>query len=345
MTGSAQRDLDRTVLDAAADWRMRMDAPGWSASDEAALEAWLAADEAHERAFAHTGEVWDYFDEHAAAPEMMRARRDAIDRAHRTAGRRWSGPGRMLRLPAGRIAAGLAAAVVLAAGLYPVLDGSTAYQTGMGERRVVTLKDGSRLSLDGSTRVTVDYSRDARRLKLVRGQARFDVAKDVTRPFSVAARDRTVIATGTAFNIDMLEPEVRVTLIEGKVVILPRRTPALLARTPAGAKAIELHSGQQLVSAVDAAPTIAPANLAETTAWQAGKIIFDDEPLAEAVQRVNRYSNRKVVVEGAAARATRVSGVFEAGDTAAFVGAVTYYLPVKAAQRSDEIILTGDQGG
>lgn len=335
----AADDLPDDAMEAAAAWRVRMDEAAWSPADDAELDVWLAADERHAQAFEQTGAVWDFFDVNAAEPEMMRARRDAIDRAQRAAGRRWSGPGRFVRLPGyGRIAAGLAAVAVLAAGIYPLVDGKVSYGTGLGERRVVTLADGSKVSLDALTRVSVDYSKSARRLTLIRGQARFDVAKDVTRPFSVAARDRTVVATGTAFNIDLLAPEVRVTLIEGRVVVLPR------ARSTAPAKSVELRTGQQLVATADAAPTVAPANLAETTAWQQGKIIFDDEPLEDAVARVNRYSKRKIALGDAAARATRVSGVFEAGDTAAFVGAVTYYLPVRADETGDEIVLTGDQG-
>ena len=122
------------VLDAAAGWRMRMDEPGWSFADEQALEAWLAQDETHAEAFARTGQVWDFFEEHAAAPEMMRARRDAIDRAQRKA----AGPGWLLRAPApARIAAGIAAAVVLGAGVYPLVDGKDVYRTDLGERPVI----------------------------------------------------------------------------------------------------------------------------------------------------------------------------------------------------------------
>ena len=108
------------VLDAAAGWRLRMDESGWTPADEAALEAWLAEDDSHAEAFARTGDVWDFFEEHAAAPEMMRARRDAIDRAQRRAGGRWVGAARLMRLPApAKIAAGIAAAAVLGAGAWP----------------------------------------------------------------------------------------------------------------------------------------------------------------------------------------------------------------------------------
>lgn len=320
------------VLDAAAAWRLRMDEPSWSPADEVALEAWLAEDDSHADAFARTGDVWDFFEEHAAAPEMMRARRDAIDRAQRRAGGRWAGAARLMRLPApAKIAAGIAAAAVLGASAWPLVDGVDVYRTGFGERRVVTLTDGSKLSLDGRTKIEVRYSRGARELKLVSGQARFDVARDPLRPFKVAARDQTVVATGTAFNIDVSAPVVCVTLIEGRAVVLDRD--ALKA------KPVELRGGQQLTAPTDAPAKVEVANLSETTAWQQGKIIFDDEPLARAVERVNRYSQRQVVVGDAAASAQRVSGVFDAGDLDAFVEAVTYYLPVDAETSDDRVVL------
>jgi transmembrane sensor len=89
---------------------------------------------------------------------------------------------------------------------------------------------------------------------------------------------------------------------------------------------------------------VTKANLTRATAWQNGKIIFDDEPLAEAAARVNRYTDKKVVVEGAA-KAERVSGVFDAGDVDAFVEAVTYYLPVKAARTGGQVVLHGAANG
>ena len=105
-------------------------------------------------------------------------------------------------------------------GSYTWLNRPDDYQTAAGERRVVTLADGSRLSLDASSEVTVQYRKHARDLHLLKGQARFDVAHDKSRPFSVVAGNQRVIATGTAFNIDMAGPKVFVTLIEGHVVVV-----------------------------------------------------------------------------------------------------------------------------
>jgi len=326
----------QALLEEAAGWRMRMDEPGWTLADEEALDAWLAADPLHEEAFERTGEVFGFFEEHAAAPEMMRARRDAIDRAQRQASGRWAGPrGWLVRMPQpARIAAGIAAAAVLGAGIYPLVDGKDVYATKFGERRVVTLADGSKLSLDGQTKIVVRYTRGAREVQLVAGQARFDVASDALRPFKVAARDETVAANGGAFNVDASAPVLCVTQISGQATVLG---PDALHTRP-----VELHTGEQLIATAE--PRVTRASITRATAWQNGKLIFDDEPLAEAAARVNRYSDKKVVVEGAA-NSQRVSGVFDAGDLDAFVEAVTYYLPVKAARTGDRVVLQGAPAG
>lgn len=330
------------MFEAAMVWRQRMDDAAWSADDEADFEVWLQADERHQRLFDVSGEVWTYFDDHVTSPELIRARRALLGRVQGQATARWSGATALLQMPRRRLAAGLVAAAVLGigAGVWPLATQGQVYQTGVGERRVVILKDGSVLSLDALSRVTVRYTKDARQLTLKRGQARFDVAHNPSRPFSVTARDQTVVATGTAFNIDIVKPEVRVTLIEGRVLISPKAklVPALAPSKPP--KPVELRAGQTLVTPVDTArPTIEAADIAQATAWQQGKLDFDGVPLAEAVERVNRYTDRKIRIADAKAGAALVYGSFDAGDVDAFIGAVNGFLPVRAVRGPEGVTL------
>ena len=109
---------------------------------------------------------------------------------------------------------------------------------------------------------------------LLKGQARFDVAHDKSRPFSVVAGNQRVIATGTAFNIDMAGPKVFVTLIEGHVVVVNEDNEGRW----------ELRAGQQLAALPSMPPQIMPANTAKVTAWTIGQIMFDDEPLSSVVE-------------------------------------------------------------
>ena len=346
MTDPVHIDDETSPLQAAAIWRMRREAAGWSPQDEAAFQAWLAADDLHRRAFERTGSVWDLVDSQAATPDIMVIRRDALHRAQRTARGRmaqWRRGGIEISRR-GALSAAAAVAAVAAVGAWPILHPGEVYATGLNERRIVTLKDGSRVSLDAMTKVAVHYTDEARRLTLLRGQARFDVAHDVSRPFSVRARDRTVVATGTAFNIDLFEDKARVTLIEGRVIVMPAHEDSGPLPRPGSShlprKAVELRAGQQLVAADDAPGRIVSnVDLQQTTAWQQGKLMFDREPLAEAVARMNRYSERKIVIGDPAAAAIEISGAFDAGDTKGFLEAVTTYLPVTATAGKDGVTL------
>jgi transmembrane sensor len=335
-------DLTDEMIESAVAWRLRMDGADWTAADEAELETWLQADERHPLALGCSGQVWSFFDQHATSPELLGAHRALLGRVERQARGRWTGPAAVLRMPGRRMAAGfMAAAVLCGAAVWPLATQGQVYQSDVGERRVVILKDGSVLSLDAMSRVTVRYTKGARRLKLERGQARFDVAHDPSRPFTVAVRDQSVVATGTAFNIDMTEPEVRVTLIQGRVLVLSKAKALRLGPQPRSSKPVELHAGQVLVTPPDApAPHVQTADIEQVMAWQQGKLDFENEPLGEAVEKVNRYTDRKIKVADTRAAAVRVSGAFDAGDVNAFIGAVTGFLPVRAIEGRDGVILT-----
>ena len=193
------------------------------------------------------------------------------------------------------------------------------------------------------SKVAVRYTKAERRLTLERGQARFDVAHEASRPFSVTARDRQIIATGTAFNVDMLAPEVRVTLIEGRVIVL-QQSQGPLRPAASGSKAVALRAGQSLVANEDGGATkVATADLAQATAWQQGQLVFNDEPLAQAVERINRYTSQNIAVADDTVGAITVSGTFNAGDVDAFVESVNNFLPVHAVTGPDGLILELDQ--
>ena len=325
MSRTAARDSEalRRLTEAAA-WRVRLTEDDADTSE--AFEAWLA-DPLNEAAWDQVQAPWREIGEKATSPELMAARAGALARARRHGRLRWASTGR------GRIAASVAA-LFIAAGGYGGWRWADAqpdvYRTTLGERRVVPLPDGSRVSLDSGSKIRIRYTNDARKLELVAGQARFDVAKDVRRPFSVTARDQTVVATGTAFNVDLLGPKVLVTLIEGKVVVLREKA----RRTGPDPAPIALDAGEQLVSAPAAPPRVHTISVERATSWESGQLTFADEPLAAVAERVSRYAEAPITVAPNAA-AMRVSGVFRAGDVDAFVDMVTSYLPVEADAESD----------
>ncbi|MEJ1969090.1 MAG: FecR domain-containing protein [Rhizomicrobium sp.] len=324
IAGQAQR-----IAEAAA-WQMRLREADLQSTSE--FEDWLK-DADNAAAWAQAMAMWDFLGDQAREPEIVAAREGALGSVRRSMIRRRS------RFDWHRLAAAAAVAVLTLAGGWVGLRWLGApddYTTAFGERRVVTLADGSHVSLDSDSEVTVRYSRTARELNLVKGQARFDVAHDVQRPFSVLAGNQKVVATGTAFNIDLTQPKVLVTLIEGHVVIFDEdrneTAAGSLAVSPSRTSAsVELHAGQQLIAARAYPPRIESANVQRVTAWTAGQLIFSDEPLSDVVARVSHYSATPIVVSDPSLGKERVTGVFNTGDVAGFLDIVTQALPVRAS--------------
>jgi transmembrane sensor len=327
----------------AALWATRLAEGPLSERDEADLQGWLDADPANGAEMEAVVGAWASVDRYAAAPELMAMREAVLVTARRAHTRRtgWT----LVRplLPRAAMAAGLALAIA-GAGFAWWLTPRT-ISTGQGERQVVALSDGSKISLDAATVVKVRYTGDRRRLWLERGRAKFDVAKDPLRPFSVASGGKVVVATGTAFSVELLQKQVRVVLYEGHVAVLDRSETGgpdnLLAEH-------ELRPGRELITAVDGAPTaptvVSAADPVRTLSWEGGQLVFEDEPLSSVVERLNRYSDTPLKIGDAAVGRTRVSGVFRVGDTNAFLQGVTATFGVQVDRGPDAIELRSKTG-
>lgn len=344
----------------AAAWRVRLaEAPQGHGPE---FSAWLALDPANRAAWRCVQAPWNMLGQQSTAPGVIHLRHAALQHAHHAmrGNLLWL---KRFRRPA--LLAGAAACVLaIAASFLWQQQHQQVFRTGFGERRVVTLSDGSQITLDARTEVKVRYTADARTLALVRGQARFDVAHDVARPFSVTAEGHKVIATGTAFDVDMLGKKLTVTLLKGHVVVLPQNMPTVpwvpdAARsgagsaTPAGAasltasidgtamRRIYLDPGEQLVMSAQGTARISHVDLERVTAWERGEIDFDNRRLSSVVEIMNRYGPRHIVIDDARAGNLRISGVFEEGDVDGFVSTIAAYLPVTAHERPDgEVVLT-----
>ena len=329
---SRYRDLppdERRRLEAAAALQLRLEE---GVLPDAEQQGWLS-DTRNREAFEAVEEAHRTVDDLATSPQLIEMRRAALERVQRAAAAQQKPRRASSRL----IAAALVCLAIAAGTSYGVLSRLGTYETDVGERRLVSLADSSRISMDADTELHVDYSAAARAITLDHGRARFDVSHDPSRPFTVTAGGQTVVAIGTSFDVERLDSAVLVTLLQGEVVI-KNAAPAPAAAEPAEHRPpVSLSAGEQLVASAGAKPVVAPANLQTASAWEAGHLVFKDEPLDRALARVNRYTAHPVQVDAAAA-GIRISGVFNAGDVSAFVSAVTSYFPVEATTTSDNAI-------
>ncbi|MBC9033775.1 FecR family protein [Sphingomonas sp. JC676] len=303
-------------------WRIDAEAAAWIArlqssdrcdATDDALRAWLHADSAHEQAFERATEIWGILPGAALV-----AANGAGTPSVRSAMQR---PARSLRPPP---AWGLALAACL---LLVVLGGgaswwmtnrSLGYSTQLGEQKVATLKDGTRIALNSDTALAIDYEDDFRRVRLDRGEAMFEVAPNAHRPFIVTAGDRTVRAVGTSFIVRRADGGVVVTLIEGKVVI----NQIGAARSQPVDAPTMLRAGERLTITPDAPSLIDQPSMEAATAWRRGQAVFTDVPLSTAVGELNRYGGPRITIGDPRLASLRVSGVFATNDTAEFASAI-----------------------
>ena len=332
---SAFRDLtpdQQKRLEEAAGWQLKLTRDPSSRNSVEYLR-WCS-DSRNASAREAVGAAWSSVGALGTAPEVLELRRQAQARLREAGARRWNP--RTVKLGAAAAALGLVmiGAVVLCLSLFR----PTYYQTDIGERRIVALPDGSRISMDSATRVGVTYQKAARSITLERGRSRFDVAHDASRPFTVTAGPQTVVAVGTSFDVERLQSRVLITLIQGQVVIKSAPTTATQETTSQPEKPISLKAGEELVVARNVRPAIVAADLTVARAWEAGRVLFRDEPLGDAVARVNRYTTQPIMIDPSIA-SIRFSGVFNAGDVGSFVSAVTSYFPVQASTTGAKGIL------
>jgi transmembrane sensor len=308
-------------LEEAAGWFTRLKQTPVS---EAAIDAffeWRRAPE-NEKAYAEVEARWRQADRVRNDPELVALTEAALRREPLTA-RLW----RRLRIhwPLFVLAAaGLAGAAYVGVTAF----GAHTYRTDIGAQQIVRLEDGSLMRLNTDSKVAVRYSRQVRLLTLIRGEAFFEVAHNAARPFLVEAGSARVRAVGTKFDVRRNGDATQVTLVEGRVQV--SRPSRVGQWTLAPDQQITVDGG-----AVGPKPTLA----ADTTSWTTGRLRFRETPLATAVEEVNRYSRAKIVLEDARVGEVRVNGVFDTGDSQAFLSAVTALFNLEAIPENGGTVL------
>jgi transmembrane sensor len=126
------------------------------------------------------------------------------------------------RFPRRRLAAAVAACALIASvagGLLWRANRFPTYSTDIGERRSLTLADGSTVDLNARSTIRIEFSNAERRVDLLRGQALFQVTKDKRRPFIVRTAEASVRAVGTQFDVYRKTAGTTVTVLEGEVAV------------------------------------------------------------------------------------------------------------------------------
>jgi transmembrane sensor len=187
--------------------------------------------------------------------------------------------------------------------------------TSVGEQRSVILADGSLVTLNTSSSIEVHMAKRHRLVKLLAGEALFQVAHDASRPFDVTTGDTIVRAVGTQFDVDRRAASTTVTVVEGRVAVL---TAANGNQTPAEAR-LPLEAGEQLTLIPRTARRLVRTDVSTAIAWTQRKLIFEHRLLGEVADEFNRYNRQIIEIQSAELRNQEITGVFEANDPDSFL--------------------------
>jgi transmembrane sensor len=318
----------------AADWFLKMREPDADAHREA-FEAWLARGAMHRSAYnsiAQTyliaqGVDWDRI----PAPRPVRGTvlrtRFAIAASVMLVG-----------FLAWRLISGVPFPLPRASSSEPSQGASHSQMqvaTRLGEIRQIRLSDGSRLTLDTDTLVSVDFRGDERELRVEHGRARFEVAHEM-RPFKVEAAESEVVAHGTVFDVSLIEDrDVNVHLLSGKVEV--RR------RHDVGAKTLTeavLRPGDEVrLTKRDGRLARPVTDDEDSTHWPIGSADYSRADLGEVVTAANRYSTTKIRLSGPELSRLQVSGVFRVNEPEKLALSLAQLFGLRVVRSPNELVL------
>ena len=284
----------------ASDWLARLQGPA-SEADRRSFEHWCK-DPAHREAFDRVKASYGLAGS-LGETDLGRSR-SGLPRARRS------------RAPALAMAVAVAA-LVLAFGatllgrplglMSPARAQTLFFATGVGEIREVTLPDGSRLTLDTATRVSVEIGGGMRQATLGEGRARFAVAADPDRPFIVHVAGARVTGRDMTLDLALIGAGATVHLIEGSASVEALAAPSgmAVARLDRGA-VVQVSPGGDRLQAQSSGRLKA--------LWPTGRLDFDATPLDQAIAEANRYSRTRISLADPRLSRLRVTGTFRAGD-------------------------------
>lgn len=316
------------VEDQAAVWFMRMRDAEPDDPERGRFEAWVLADPAHADAYALQVALWDRFDSAAdidALAEVLERRRDAARQGRR------------------RFIKRAAVALLVAGGgglLYrdwrsrPLWQSALA--TGIGETSRQTLPDGSTLVLGADTAIRAAFSRGGRTVRLDRGAAIFEVARDAGRPFVVDGGLVRITVLGTRFAVDRFAGKTRVSVDHGRVRLA---TGSFWNR-----QTLVLEDGQ--VAEIDALPegTAPPRRIdrpaTDAFAFEQGTIVFDGASLGEIAETLSRYRAKPVRVGAGADTVPPFTAVAHLANLEGFLASLTKIYPVALTEEPGRTVLS-----
>jgi transmembrane sensor len=220
------------------------------------------------------------------------------------------------------------------------------YSTEVGDYREITLSDGTVLELNTDSQIEIDYSEERRKVRLLNGEAFFQVAHNANRPFIVYANEKAVRAVGTAFVVRLSDKALEVLVTEGKVELSaadksvePNDIAKGLSNDNVGESAtaltpvvepIFMRAGETIVykkidnkvAIKEKVQVVSKREIKRKLSWQDGLLDFSDTPLIEVVEDLSRYTSIEIEILDPELRDLKFGGLFRTNELQALFNAL-----------------------
>lgn len=276
---------------------------------------WLAQDEANLQAYEQAQRLWGQLDGLKQAQSRMRVSR-----------RKRSQPSMTQFGCVLLLIAGLSSALWQDYSVQPL-----EWQTAAGEQRVIELADGTKIQMNGASRLSAKVTWWRREVNLLQGQALFDVHHQSFPCFTVQVHATQIRDIGTRFDVQILADETQVSVLEGEVELVSRSA----------------WQGQQIIagfgSRFDKNGIVKPIkalNPEQAVAWTQGRMILNRTPLSEVVDALQCQHNLNFVFTDRDIARQTVSGNFNSTELKPFLSALEKILPIEVRQQRQTVFLS-----
>lgn len=299
------------LRDEAHAWLLRLTSGEATGRDAEAFRQWCARSTAHAAAFRQVHGLWQALG--PAAERLALPAAPVIPLPSRRIGRR--------AFLGGAIAASVALVM-----LRPALHERGDYSTAVGEQRRIKAGEGLVLELNTDTRIKRQATGAGRvNLEVLEGEV--DVLARV--PVRILAAGGTVDAQGARFNLRAREGQVCVTCLAGNLSLVLQ------------GHALVLPAGRQLRYDPQQQGEPQPFDAEQVTAWRRQMLVFDDTPLAEVIDEINRYRPGMILLLNAELGQRRVQARFRLDQLAQVAGLIRDAYGARVAELPGGVLLVG----
>jgi transmembrane sensor len=344
-------EIDKALLEKAMQWRIAMADNDCSESLKREFGQWLLAQPCHARAYDEAEHYWSGL----AEIEMKHIDADLLkptfyEHIYHTVTGFFSQVRDSIACQLTLGLSSVGAFCLVAFILFEIPGFSTendvvkthTYMSGIGEIKHLTLEDGSFVVLGADTSLMTMFSTSYRELRLIKGEAYFDVTKDMTRPFSVAAAKLKATATGTEFEVRKRKNKVEVSVSEGSVNVLFPFVTSNKNKQQSTTQSKHLVKGQRVyASSIDGTSMVESVNLKNIGVWRENRFVYFNAPLSDIIFDARRYYSAPIVVTNESINKLNISAIFDSSDVKGMFLTLSETFPMHVELRPDGTIILG----